>query len=169
MIKYLVSVLAVTFLASCATTPAVVYKDSEQPIPEGYKNWPKFLSEIQRPDAKQVREIYINPLGHRTAKGQPFPNGTIMVMENYAAAPGAGGKLAKGNLLRVFVMGKGDGWGASAPQGLRNGDWVYASYGADGKMTADPIAPCRACHLPLTAAKDFVHRYDEYFEKRGAY
>jgi hemoglobin len=171
MIKHLAYVLAVIFLASCAdmvSTPAVKYKDSEQPIPADYKSWPKFLSEVQRPDAKQVREIYVNPLGHRTQKGQLFPNGTVFVMENYAAKPGADGKLAKGDLLRVFVMGKGEGWGETAPQGLRNGDWVYASYGADGKMTADPIAPCRACHLPLTA-KDFVHRYDEYFDKRSAY
>jgi hemoglobin len=171
MIKHLAYVLAVIFLASCAdmaSTPAVKYKDSEQPIPADYKSWPKFLSEVQRPDAKQVREIYVNPLGHRTQKGQPFPNGTVFVMENYAAKPGADSKLAKGDLLRVFVMGKGEGWGETAPQGLRNGDWVYASYGADGKMTADPIAPCRACHLPLTA-KDFVHRYDEYFDKRSAY
>jgi hemoglobin len=33
-------------------------------------------------------------------------------------------------------------------------------------MTADPIAACRGCHLPLVT-KDFVHRYDEYFDKRG--
>lgn len=169
MIKYSAYVLAAILLASCAdmaSTPVVKYKDSEQPVPVGYKSWPKFLSEVQRPDAKQVREIYVNPLGHRTQKGQPFPNGTVFVMENYAAAPGADGKLAKGNLLRVFVMGKGEGWGETAPQGLRNGDWVYAAYGADGKMTADPIAACRGCHLPLVN-KDFVHRYDEYFDKRS--
>ena len=79
---------------------------------------------------------------------------------------GAGGKLERGDLLRVFVMGKGEGWGETAPQGLKNGDWVYAAYGADGKIAADPIAPCRACHLPLVT-KDFVQRYDEYFEKRS--
>jgi len=27
-------------------------------------------------------------------------------------------------------------------------------------------AKCRGCHLPLNEA-DFVHRYDEYFDKRG--
>ena len=37
----------------------------------------------------------------------------------------------------------------------------------DGKKTEDPFAPCRACHAPLTEKKDFVQRYDEYFQKRA--
>ena len=95
-------------------------------------------------------------------------------MENYAALAAADGtlmkdadgKLVKGDLLRVFVMGKDAGWGASAPEGLKNGDWIYAAYLADGKASADNTATCRGCHLPL-ANKDFVHRYDEYFQKRA--
>jgi hemoglobin len=177
--KILPAIIAAALLVSCSSmepVPAVKYKDGEQPVPADYKTWPKFLSGIQRPDAKQVRDIYVSPKGYSSAKGQPFPNGTTFVMENYAAAAnpdgtlqkGADGKLVKANLLRVFVMGKGDGWGASAPADLRNGDWVYASYGADGKATADSLIPCRACHLPLDK-KDFVHRYDEYFETRGGY
>lgn len=177
--KRLSIVVAALLAASCADmtpAPAVKYKDAEQPLPADYKSWPKFLHGIQRPDAKQIRDIYVNPSGYAASKGSTFPNGTIFVMENYKArenpdgtlAKGSDGKLVKGDLARVFVMGKGEGWGASAPAGLQNGDWVYASYGADRKLTQDPIAPCRACHLPL-AAKDFVHRYDEYFEKRGGY
>jgi len=171
------SMLVLVIVAGCAgmgSAPVVKFKDNEQPIPADYKTWLKFLSEVQRPDAKQVREIFINPVGAGAQKGQPFPNGTTLVMENYAAKlgtngmplTGADGKLVKGDLLRVFVMGKGEGWGDAAPQGLRNGDWVYAAYGADGKTTSDLIAACRGCHIPL-AKQDFVHRYDEYFDKRG--
>lgn len=179
--KRLNLVFAALILVSCAEmAPAPVmvmkYKDAEQPLPADYKNWPRFVGDIQRPDVKQVRDIYINPKGNATSKGSTFPNGTVFVMANYKAVEnadgtlqkGLDGKLVRGPLLRAFVMGKGEGWGASAPEGLKNGDWVYASYGADGKLTQDPIAPCRACHLPLTG-KDFVHRYDEYFEKRGSY
>ena len=177
MTRYLCIVFTAIFLAGCAdmsSAPTVKYKDAEMPVPADYKSWSKFLVNIQRADAKQVRDIYVNTTGARAQKGQSFANGTVFVMENYAAREnadgtlmkGADGKLVKGNLLRVFVMGKGEGWGDSAPQGLKNGDWVYASYGADGKMTADAIAPCRACHLPLTKV-DFVHRYDEYFDQRG--
>lgn len=150
-------------------------KDGEVQAPADYKSWPKFLSNVQRPDAKQVREIYVNPAGHRATPGKPFPNGTIFVMENYAAVilpdgtlqKGPDGKLVKGQLVRVFVMEKGAGWGANAPAGLQNGDWVYSAFLADGKPSGDPFAACRSCHLPL-ADKDYVHRYDEYFQTRAA-
>lgn len=170
MLKIIAAILTATFLASCSSTgsgPVVKLKDNEQAVPADYKNWPKFLLDVQRADAKQVRDIYINPMGAAAQKGQPFANGTTMVMENYAAKAAADGKLVKGELLRVFVMGKGEGWGDTAPQGLKNGDWVYAAYMADGKTPApEPAVACRACHLPLTKV-DFIHRYDEYFDKRG--
>ncbi len=172
---------AVLLVASCAQTPtapvvtAKVLKDGEMAVPADYKSWPIFLSEVQRPDAKQIREIWINPVGAKTVAGSPFPDGTVSVMELYKAKEAADGallksadgKLVKGDLLKVYVMGKGKGWGESAPVGLKNGDWVYSAYLADGKTaSADPAAGCRACHLPLGESKDWVHRYDEYFQKR---
>jgi Cytochrome P460 len=167
-------------LAACSPMPAqppvapvAQLKDGELPVPAGYKAWPKFLSAVQRPDAKQVREIYMNTAATAATAAQGFPNGTVFVMENYGAAAnpdgslklGADGKLVKGELLRVFVMGKNEGWGASAPEGLKNGDWIYAAYLPSGEKSADSTIACRACHLPLTASKDFVHRYDEHFAK----
>ncbi len=154
-----------------ATAPAKP-KDGELALPGNYMVWPKFLSEVQRPDAKQVRELFINPVGAKTSQGQPFPNGTVMIMELYKAKmngdvpeTGADGKLIKGGLAKIFVMGKGGGWGQDVPDNLKNGNWVFAAYGSDGKALAEDFTKCRACHAPL-AQKDFVHRYDEYFEKR---
>jgi hemoglobin len=169
-----------TALAACAQRPPAPqvekFSDGELPVPEKYKSWPKFLSDVQRPDVKQVREIYINPVGNSTTMGDNFPNGTITVMEIYKAREaadgtplkGADGKLVKGELLKIGVMGKGPGWGESVtPPELKNGDWVYSMYMADGKTKApDDYATCRACHLPLTD-KDYVFRYDEYFQKRA--
>lgn len=153
--------------ASQSTAPAKL-KDGELAVPADYKSWPKFLSDIQRTDNGQVREIYVNPKGHATARGAAFPDGTIMVMELYKGVPGADGKLAKGDLLKVFVMGKNAGWGQDVPDAQKNGNWIYSAYKADAKTaTGEDIAPCRTCHAPLTA-KDFVHRYDEYFDKRAA-
>ena len=162
-------------LAGCAPMKsAAPLKDGELAVPADYKSWPKFLSAVQRPDAKQVREIYMNSAANTGTAAKGFPNGSVFVMENYAAkvdgagvpALGADGKLVKGDLLRVFVMGKNDGWGQSAPEGLKNGDWIYAAYMGNGDKAADPTVACRACHLPLTASKDFVHRYDEFFSKK---
>lgn len=182
----LAAATAAAVIAGCssmATTPAAPMKaaalqDGELPLPANYKSWPKFLSAVQRPDVKQVREIYVNATGYNAKAGQPFSHGTTFVMENWAVqvdaagnpVTGADGKLVKDKLLRVFVMSKGEGFGSAAIPELRNGDWAYAAYDAAGAKTADPLGACRACHLPL-ANKDFVHRYDEFFAARskGAY
>ncbi len=177
--KKIVLITAALLLASCAQTPMMApvakMKDGELTTPADYKSWPKFLTNIDRPDVKQVRDIYINNVGAATARGKQFANGTVSVMEIYKArenadgtlAKGDDGKLAKGALVKVFLMSKGEGWGASAPEGLKNGDWVYAAYLPDGKTVApDSVLTCRGCHLPLGEKVDFVHRYDEYFDKR---
>jgi hemoglobin len=159
--------------AQTASSPAKL-KDGEPALPVGYQNGPKFLSEVQRPDVKQVRELFINTVGAKTKAGQSFPNGTVMVMELYKAqvdgetpVTGPDGKLVKGDLAKIFVMEKGASWGQEVPENLRTGNWVFAAYGPDGKALAEDFTKCRACHAPL-AMKDFVLRYDEYFEKRVA-
>ena len=175
----LASVVVLALLAACAQTSMMSSykaptKDGEAAVPADYKSWPKMLSAVQRPDVKQVREMYIDPKGNQTKAGDAFPYGTVMVMENYAAVTkpdgtpetGPDGKLVKGAIVRIFVMEKAKGAGQDVPEALRNGEWVYASFAADGKRTEDPFAPCRACHLPLGEKKDFVQRYDEYFAKR---
>jgi hemoglobin len=147
--------------------------DGTLALPGDYRSWPKFLMEIPKADTKQVRDIYINSAGARTSAGQAFPNGSVMVMEIYKAkmdgdkpVTGMDGKLVKGELAKVFVMGKNQGWGDKVPENLKNGDWIYSAYDAAGKPLAEDFTKCRACHAPL-AQKDFVHRYDEYFEKRA--
>jgi len=167
--------LATALMAGCAEPPpaAPPLNDNEVPLPSEYRSWAKYLSAVQRPDAKQVREIYMNSTAAGATAATGFANGTVIVMENYAAQAnpdgtlktGPDGKLVKGDLLRVFVQAKGAGWGQAAPEALRNGNWVYASFLASGQKSGDDTSGCRACHLPL-AAKDFVHRYDEHFAQQ---
>jgi hemoglobin len=162
-------------LSGSAPQVAVAVQDGEIALPGNYASWPKFLGAVQRPDVKQVREIYVNPAGYNARAGQPYAHGTTFVMENYAAqqdAAGtlrrdAGGKLVKGRLLRVFVMSKGPGYGSAAPAELANGEWAYASFDAACMKTTDALAPCRTCHLPQ-ASKDFVFRSDEFKQARSA-
>ena len=99
--------------------------------------------------------------------GPPFPGRPERGLLLGASAPAscADGKLIKGDLAKVFVLGKGEGWGQEVPDNLKNGNWVFAAYGSDGKALAEDFAKCRACHA-ARAVKDFEHRYDEYFEKR---
>lgn len=180
MRKQLIMILVAAALAACSPMQPMQAKaptkDGEPTIPASYKTWPKMLTDVQRPDAKQVRDLYIDPKGATTKAGDAFPYGTIMVMENYAAKTrpdgaletGADGKLVRGDMVRIFIMEKAKGAGQDVPEAMRNGEWVYASYTPDGKKTEDSLIACRACHLAITDRKDFVQRYDEYFQKRAA-
>ena len=179
MKRLVLASVAAVFLVSCthmaSTHHAPKLKDGEVKLPSDYKSWPKFIGTVDRADAKQVRDMYINPVGAKVKAGEKFPNGTVSVMEIYKAQENddgtlkkdADGRLVKGNMLKVFVMGKGEGWGDLAPAGLKNGDWSYSAYLADGKVAPDLAAACRGCHLPVGEAKDFMFRYDEYFQKRS--
>ena len=148
-------------------------KDGELAFPSDYTSFPIFLKAIQKPNA--VRDLYINKTGAEAHHGKPFANGSVLVMEIYNAKKGANGEFAKdgqGNLMKdglakVYVMQKGEGWGMHAPKGLKNGDWVFSAFKPNGDRLDVDYAKCRSCHMPLGDAKDYVHRYDEYFEKRG--
>jgi hemoglobin len=174
-ISALVCAASSALLACAAPTPRpVALNDGDIPLPADYRSWPKFLTSVQRPDAKQVRDIYINQAGTTNRSGQPFAQGTVFVMENFAAqvdaagAPrtGADGKLVKGDLVRVFVMAKGPGYGTNVPAELKTGDWAFASYDGKGAKAADNLNGCRGCHVPLASA-DFVFRVDEFHAVRS--
>lgn len=148
-------------------------QDGELKFPSNYQSFPTFLKGVQKPDA--VRDLFINKIGTQALQGEQFPNGTIFVMEIYHAQKGADGKVTKdanGNLLRgdlakIYVMQKGEGWGKRAPEGLKNGDYIYSAFQPNGDRLDVDYTKCRSCHMPLGDAKDYIHRYDEYFEKRG--
>jgi hemoglobin len=167
--------MGVAACAPSATTRSAgpVPVDGALAAPADYRSWPVFLADIQRPDARQVRDIYVNPAGYAAEAGSPFPAGTKFVMELYAARTAAdgsllrddAGKLVKGDLLKLFVMGKGPGWSASVAPELRTGDWIYAAWLPDLTTPApDALAGCRGCHLPQVTA-DYVHRAAEFFAK----
>ena len=111
--KRLTCVLAALFVSSCAQTPppapVAKLKDNELAAPANYKSWPSTLLNVQRADAKQIRDIYVNDVGARATAGGKFPNGTISVMDIYAAKVAADGSLEKG----------ADGWLFIAKQGVK--------------------------------------------------
>jgi cytochrome c553 len=93
-------------------------------------------------------------------QGQPLPVGAVLVTTTHALPLDTSGKpvLDKrgqpiaGALQSYAGMEVGAGWGASVPAVLRNGDWNYAVFGADGKRRDSANhAACLACHKPLAA------------------
>ena len=171
-----IGLLAAVVVAACGTMfqDAPKLEDGEIAMPAGYQSWPKFLSAVQRPDVKQVREIYVNPAGYKTRAGDAYAQGSMFVMENWAVktnadgSPMAGpdGNLVKDKIAKIFLMQKGRGFAAKVPRELKIGDWVFGSYDPAGAKIAEPFATCRACHLPL-ASQDYVWRYDEHFATRN--
>lgn len=157
---------------SAATPPP---RDGELAMPANYSSWPAFKLGIQKKEAKQIRDIYVNMVGSQAQADGAFPNGTEFVMEIYSVklnADGtplldAAGRMSKDTLSKVFLMAKGPGWGAGVPAALKNGDWIYTAYEGNGTRGAADQSSCRACHLPL-ADKDFVFHYDAYFQQRAA-
>ena len=130
-------------------------KDGELEFPKDYNTFSTFLKGIQKPNA--VRDLYINKTGAEAHHGKPFANGSILVMEIYNAKKGTGGEFEKdgqGNLIKdglakVYVMKKGEAWGAHVPEGLKNGDWIYSAFKPNGDRLEVDYAKCRSCHLPL--------------------
>jgi len=71
------------------------------------------------------------------------------------------GRLVKGELDRISVMEKRAGWGAEYPENIRNGEWEYALFRADGARneTAN-VKACFECHKPK-GSQDFIFKTEE--------
>jgi hypothetical protein len=122
---------------------------------------------VDRADNKQFRELFITKFAAEEAKaGRPLPSGTVITMVNYKAKLGADGQPEKdGNgrfiktdeIAAIAVMEKRMGWGAEYPPDMRNGEWEYRVFKADGTVNdkAD-LKTCFTCHLDKVRNQDFV-------------
>ena len=121
-----------------------------------------------RYDVKQYRELYASPAAIAAAKeGKPLPHGSVLTLVQYKAvvdAQGnpvkdAKGRFQKGDLIAYTVMEKRAGWGTEYADDIRNGEWEYAAFGADGKFNDKAnYKACFQCHKPHDAM-DFVISY----------
>jgi hemoglobin len=116
-----------------------------------------------------VRDLFANEAAaYAGQRGRPLPSGSVLAMEVYQAklddkgepVKGADGRFVKGALVGLFVMEKRTGWGAEHPESLRNGEWEYARFGADGARPQADTRPCLECHKP-ESAKDYVFTLDK--------
>ena len=154
-------------VAEAAEMPSmddVTPQDGELAMPGDYSSWPVFMSGIEK-SSGHIRDIYISEEGAEASKGDDFAYGTRFVMEIYNANTDADGKMTKADLAKVFVMAKGEGYGAEAA--TNNGEWVYAAFSGAGQPLEVDYESCRACHAPL-ADKDYIFHYDKYFDMRAS-
>src|SRR5262245_53800585 len=120
---------------------------------------------LDRYDVKQYRELYATPEAVAAVKaGKPIPSGTVLTLVQYKAQVDAqgnplkdkNGRFLKGDFLAYTVMEKRTGWGGEYPPELRNGEWEYAVFSADGKLNDKAnYKACFECHKPHEQ-QDFV-------------
>src|SRR5437867_6702354 len=111
-------------------------------FPANYKDHVLYAT-LDRYDTKQYRGLYGTPEAVRAAKeGKPIPSGSVLTLVQYKAqvdAQGnpvkdANGRFVKGEMVAFTVMEKRAGWGAEYPDDLRNGEWEYSAFTAEGKF-----------------------------------
>src|SRR5262245_20272749 len=125
---------------------------------------------LDQPENKEVRELYVNPEALKSLQaGQPLPSGTVLSAPTFKAVlndkgelvKDANGRLVRGRLDRIVVMEKRTGWRAEYPSELRNGEWEYARFGADGSPSPNvKYDACFQCHKPK-AGQDFVFSHHQ--------
>ena len=122
---------------------------------------------LDRPDSKQYRELYTQAeVVEAVRKGQPIPSGAVITLVQWSVQQDekgvplkdANGRFIKKAITGHTVMEKRAGWGAEYPPEMRNGEWEYAAFTADGRPNEKANAnakACFTCHLPH-AKQDFV-------------
>jgi hypothetical protein len=132
-------------------------------FPANYKSSWVRIATIDRYDQKAIRTVYMHPEAWQAAAaGQPLPDGTYLALELRPAKLGADGlpiKDANGRFLAedkvngLFVQQKKKGWGAEYPDNIRNGEWEFAVFNADGTrhQANANVTGCMNCHKPRVA------------------
>jgi plastocyanin len=120
---------------------------------------------LDRPDSKQYRELYTQAeVIDAVRKGKPIPSGAVIMLVQWSVEQdangvplkGADGRFIKKDILAHTVMEKRSGWGAEYPADMRNGEWEYQAFNAQGQPNPKAnIKACFQCHLPH-AKQDFV-------------
>jgi hypothetical protein len=135
-------------------------------FPEGYRtNFVRYAT-VDKPEREPpiVRFFYVNQDAlAATRAGEPLPDGTVAVMEDHPAELDGDGKpvtdatgrfVPTAEITNVFVQEKRSGWGEAIPEDIRNGDWDYAWFVADGsRKTGDNVdfTRCFTCHKDAVA------------------
>jgi len=139
--------------------------------PAGYSTDYSLFYVFDRVDNRQVRVVYGNQAAASATAGQPFPYGSILVMETHRALLDETdnpvldevGRFVRGDQAGLFVMRKEPGFGA-AYEHNRTGEWEYAQFALDGTlMPPQNTGSCAACHADAGGTRDWTWRTGLYF------
>ena len=137
-------------------------------FPANYKADFTLYNVVDRFDGKHARFTYIDKKSLAAAKpGEPLPDGTYLLLEmrdvelDAAGNPAldAEGRMRPKDSIRGFlVQEKKKGYGDAIKPELRNGDWDYAVFKADGTVNeaVASVDGCFSCHLNSRKDRDFT-------------
>lgn len=164
---------------SDATVPAEVaaIKKSQMTFPRDFPKGFTLYASVNKEDQASVAKQYVNAVALQAAKAnQPLPDGSAIIVVNYAAKLDASkkpvadkdGSWAVDKVMGYEGMEARAGWGKDIPELLRNANWNYGIFTADKAPRAEVNqAICLACHKP-TAATSFVFGWKKIQAKAGA-
>lgn len=153
--------------------PAPAPTEDRVGYPAGYQDDFELLFTFDRPDNGSIRYIYGNDAAASVAPGEPYPYGSILVMDVYRSVRDESGRVMlddrgrylRGDLFGSFVQRKEPGFGEAYADN-RSGEWEYVAYRPDGSVLIPPenTANCAQCHLQQAGAgRDYVFRADLAF------
>lgn len=164
------TIAAAAAIAGMLLAPPLIAGPERIAFPEGFAEDWVLYNQVDRPDRKRIRFMYVNPEADAAARpGEPAPDGAVLVMADRAAqldadenpVLGADGRfVAEGDFLAIFIMEKHAGWGETVGLDVvANGDWDYAAFRGDGTLNADAnTAGCFACHANRSG-RDFTFTF----------
>jgi plastocyanin len=186
---FLVVIMALIFACQSGTmpptaTPTSVPTSTPWPVlgpeanddrvgfPKGHDTAFQTFYVFDRPDNKQVRVVYANDAAASAEAGEPFPYGSILVMETYRAVQDEqgnvvldeNGRFQRNDLRGIFVMRKEPGFGTRY-QEQRTGEWEYAAFRPNRTYLTEPTdtVRCAACHTDAGPSRDWVYRANLFF------
>jgi hypothetical protein len=174
---WLIGVLGVALAAAAVHAQAPAYRPGPHNISVPADWQASFIryATVDKPDRKIIRNIYVNPEAFaQIRKGEPFPDGTLIVMADQRARLDADGNplldtsgrfIPDPPIIAIGVQQKRRGWGEGYGPDKRNGDWEYASFTPDLQLRDVNLNGCFACHLPR-AAQDYTFTTWEYAQAR---
>ena len=153
--------LTLAAVASILLVPTAQADDIKIPFPKDYATtYTNYLSLDRTQNPDQIIRLFANDVAMQgPGEDGQLSNGSVLVAEIYKARTDAEGNVltsalgrrVKGKFALIAVMQKEEGWGEEYPEGLRNGNWDFATYKPDGSAADKDLNACRACHAPLSA------------------
>jgi hypothetical protein len=117
-------------------------------LPTRYHAWPMVVSDLASSHGNSRLRFYVSPKAATVSDDEPFPVGSVFVVESCEMAGGTEVPLWR------FVMGKYAGVSSGRSDAKCYEVWAYTTYGPNGGVLGAGDSSCGICRLPLTGSAE---------------